>query len=290
MATVSSLLLFFFFFYTHALAVLAAAGNEVALFSHVKSILKRGESLSNNGSSLTLETDCDLVLRDANKMILWNSGSVDKGVECIFWVGKYGVAIVSDVDGSPLWTTGSPGPPGNYAILLRPDGKLRLYGPSIWTFERSASSASVVAEQRLVEAKPPSFDSSGYVMYSSEEFIYEPAVGVMLKHGNYSLVLETSCTIHIRRNNYQSSAEFPVAEQRPRAFRAVAPPCKTQLTTDGQLEAYKLLYLGAGGLDDVWLRSWGSNFTVLAKESIAALVDRGKSGELLIYPMKETIT
>ncbi|WOL20469.1 hypothetical protein Cni_G29274 [Canna indica] len=74
------------------------------------SILKRGESLSNNGSTLNLETDCNLILRDANKMILWNSDSVEMGVECIFWVGKYSIALVSDVDGSSLWITDSPTP------------------------------------------------------------------------------------------------------------------------------------------------------------------------------------
>ncbi|WOK97350.1 hypothetical protein Cni_G06058 [Canna indica] len=282
------LLLLLFFFFLHALAVLG----EVALFSHIKSTLSRGESLSNNGSTLTLQSDCDLVLRNANNMIVWNSGSVDNGVDCIFWVGKYGVAIVSDVDGSPLWTTGSPSPRGNYAIILRPDGTLRMYGPSIWTFLGSSSSngsstdTDASVSDQLTVASAPSIDSSGHIMYSSEEFIDRPSVGVLLKRGNFSLVVETACKIHIRHNHdLEAAASCTEGEVKGSA----APTCKSQLTTDGQLAAYKRIFPDDGGLDDVWLRTWGSDYTIVTKESVAALIDRGATGELLIYPTKQTL-
>ncbi|URD88665.1 hypothetical protein MUK42_28436 [Musa troglodytarum] len=223
-------------------------------------------------------------------MIIWNSGSVARPVDCIFWINRYGVAVVSDSEGIPLWTTGSPAPRGSYALLLRPDGKLRIYGPSLWSFKSIANSSGsggggggTVSDRRVASS---SFDSSGYIMYSSDDFIYGPTGGALLNKGNYTLVLENTCTLHIRGT---SEAEAASSTEERRGLQSTAPTCKAQLSSDGELTAYRLLFPEQGGLQDVWLRTWGSDFTKKTAESIAALVDSGSAGELLIYPMKQTM-
>ncbi|CAL9767784.1 unnamed protein product [Musa acuminata subsp. burmannicoides] len=281
------LYLFFFFFFFSLETLTVLADDDVALFSHLNSsILKQGDSLANNGSTLTLQVDCDLVLRDTNNMIIWNSGSVARAIDCIFWINRYGVAVVSDTEGVPLWTTGSPARRGSYALLLRPDGTLRIYGPSLWSFKSIANSSGsdgTVSNHRLASS---SFDSSGYIMYSSDDFIYRPTGGALLKNGNYTLVLETTCTMHIRG---ASEVEAASSREERRGLQATAPTCKAQLSSDGELTAYRLLFPEEGSLQDVWLRTWGSDFTKKTPESIAALVDGGSAGELLIYPMKQTL-
>nr|ABM68041.1 mannose-binding tuber lectin [Typhonium divaricatum] len=90
--------------------------------------LNTNEHLRNGDFDLVMQEDCNLVLYNGN----WQSNTANRGKECKLTLTDRGELLIQDRDGSNVWSSGSQSERGNYAAVLHPEGRLVIYGPSVF--------------------------------------------------------------------------------------------------------------------------------------------------------------
>nr|APQ47297.1 lectin [Sauromatum venosum] len=84
--------------------------------------------LKSGDVDLVMQDDCNLVLYNGG----WQSNTANKGQQCKLTLTNRGELIIKAGDGSTVWSSGSQSVKGNYAAVVHPEGKLVIYGPSVF--------------------------------------------------------------------------------------------------------------------------------------------------------------
>nr|QNL35375.1 agglutinin [Pinellia ternata] len=84
--------------------------------------------LKNGDFDFIMQEDCNAVLYNGN----WQSNTANKGRDCKLTLTDRGELVINNGEGSAVWRSGSQSAKGNYAAVLHPEGKLVIYGPSVF--------------------------------------------------------------------------------------------------------------------------------------------------------------
>nr|AEZ35184.1 agglutinin [Pinellia ternata] len=91
-------------------------------------ILDTNGHLRNGDFDLVMQEDCNAVLYNGN----WQSNTANKGRDCKLTLTNRGELIIKNGDGSIVFRSGSQSERGDYALVVHPEGKLVIYGPSVF--------------------------------------------------------------------------------------------------------------------------------------------------------------
>ena len=124
--------------------------------------LLEGQSVSGKTRRLTMELDCNLVLRSQQEGIvgggLWSSATTNAGAQCVTHFQLDGNLVLYDGIGQPLWSSSTSGA----ELRIQADGNLVIYdgaANALWqSFTNYASEYSLAAGQFAL--------SSGQVLHS----------------------------------------------------------------------------------------------------------------------------
>ncbi|ONK62136.1 uncharacterized protein A4U43_C07F720 [Asparagus officinalis] len=108
-----------------------------------------GTIIENRDYKLVLQDNCNLTLStaDSSGEVLWFTDSKDLMFDCFVNLEANGELRVKYLGGVPLWGSGVTGPPNSdYVLTIRPEGKLAVYGPSLWSSTTNDGVAAAVAE------------------------------------------------------------------------------------------------------------------------------------------------
>ncbi|MQL85506.1 hypothetical protein Taro_018033 [Colocasia esculenta] len=97
--------------------------------------LAPGQSLTNCGVTLSMQTDCALVLYD-NGNAVWSSGTYGQGSNCQLSMQSDGNLVIYS-NGNAVWASNTQRGDGNYVLVLQRDRNLVIYGSSIWATDTS---------------------------------------------------------------------------------------------------------------------------------------------------------
>ncbi|XP_008798185.1 mannose-specific lectin 1-like [Phoenix dactylifera] len=98
-----------------------------------------GTTIVNSVYKLALEDNCNLTLSDTStKRVLWYTNTSNNLRDCFVTLGATGEFSIKYMGGETLWSSGVQPQYGEYVLVLSPDADLDVYGPSIWTAEKSA--------------------------------------------------------------------------------------------------------------------------------------------------------
>lgn len=169
----------------------------VVVIADDSNILLTGEVLANDGqltykdTSFIIQDDCNLVLY--NNRNGFQSNTHAAGVNCTLTLNDVGQLIINSFDGSPVWTsTFPPNKKGKYAAVLRPDGQVVVYGPSLWSTPSpqgsTADASSMVSELGII----PMVRN---VLFSSQ-ILYNNAT---LATRDYELVMGMDCNLAVTK-------------------------------------------------------------------------------------------
>ncbi|CAL9065163.1 unnamed protein product [Musa banksii] len=159
-------------------------------------VLRPDCQLSFLDASLTMRSDCDLVLY-AQSDPVFSSSTYDEGAfNCSAVLNQYGQIVISNpLTGRVLWVSGDPGPQGKYAAVLKPDGNLGIYGPPIW------STLPVVTEgQDNPVGEVNSVTAPLKNTLFSTEILEEKGE---LTTRDYTLAMDDSCSLNLQRGSEQ---------------------------------------------------------------------------------------
>lgn len=162
-------------------------------------VLTTDGQLSYGNTAFIIQDDCNLVLY--NNTNGFQSNTHSNGLNCTLTLNDHGQLIItSSADGSTVWTSGSPSPKkGNYAAVLRPDGQVAVYGPSVWsTPEPSSSSPKDIVYESELDGNIPMVRN---LLFSSQT-LYN---GASLATRDYSLVMQEDCNLKLRKANYEGT-------------------------------------------------------------------------------------
>nr|5T1X_A Chain A, Lectin [Colocasia esculenta]5T1X_C Chain C, Lectin [Colocasia esculenta]5T1X_E Chain E, Lectin [Colocasia esculenta]5T1X_G Chain G, Lectin [Colocasia esculenta]5T20_A Chain A, Lectin [Colocasia esculenta]5T20_C Chain C, Lectin [Colocasia esculenta]5T20_E Chain E, Lectin [Colocasia esculenta]5T20_G Chain G, Lectin [Colocasia esculenta]5T20_I Chain I, Lectin [Colocasia esculenta]5T20_K Chain K, Lectin [Colocasia esculenta]5T20_M Chain M, Lectin [Colocasia esculenta]5T20_O Chain len=87
--------------------------------------------LKNGDFDLVMQNDCNLVLYNGN----WQSNTANNGRDCKLTLTDYGELVIKNGDGSTVWRSRAKSVKGNYAAVLHPDGRLVVFGPSVFKID-----------------------------------------------------------------------------------------------------------------------------------------------------------
>lgn len=90
-------------------------------------ILDTGYSISSVGLTLTMQSDCDLVLRDRNGRVLWNSNTRYHAPNCYLYLTYEGVLEIKSGN-TVIWYSDRYGVRDYYILTLMPQGVAVVYG------------------------------------------------------------------------------------------------------------------------------------------------------------------
>ncbi|KAJ0987826.1 hypothetical protein J5N97_006182 [Dioscorea zingiberensis] len=150
-------------------------------------VLRAGESLTYKSYNLTLQSDCNLVLKNGTTSI-WETMTGGYGSGCMLsldWIGKltlrtgYGYAI---------WTSSIVSQVGTYCLVLRYDGTLHIYGPQLWTSHYSSVHPVNTTTGAGLLGWPKTTDS---VLYSGDV----APIGTTIVNGDNELTLLDDCNL-----------------------------------------------------------------------------------------------
>ncbi|KAH7657021.1 alpha-D-mannose-specific plant lectins domain-containing protein [Dioscorea alata] len=170
------------------LAVLISSG-LASNFMITGGYLTEGQNLTYKEYSLTLQSDCNLVLKNGSTVI-WQTMTGRYGQGCYLSLNQNGKLILFSRYGSyshAIWNSRRESQYGFYALVLRYDGTLGIYGPKIWT----ASSSS---------AQPLSTTGTGLVNWAkvTDSVIYSgdvAPIGTTIVNGGSVLTLQNDCNL-----------------------------------------------------------------------------------------------
>ncbi|KAJ3670180.1 hypothetical protein LUZ60_010504 [Juncus effusus] len=95
-------------------------------------VLPAGSSLIQGTYTLTMQTDCNLVLYTSTGTV-WATGTTNKGSGCYLTLQSDGNLIVYDKNNKALWASNTARSSGNFVLILQPDRNLVIYGGAIWS-------------------------------------------------------------------------------------------------------------------------------------------------------------
>lgn len=148
--------------------------------------------LSYGDTSFIIQDDCNLVLyNNANG---FQSNTHGAGVNCTLTLDDHGqLTIKSGADGSTVWTSPAPNAKkGSYAAVLRPDGQVVVYGPSLWSTPKlSSTNTKDMYESELTGIIPMVRN----VLFSSQT-LYN---GAALATRDYSLTMTDDCNLALTK-------------------------------------------------------------------------------------------
>nr|AGV40778.1 agglutinin [Pinellia cordata] len=148
--------------------------------------LLSGESLDTNGHlrngdfDLVMQDDCNAVLYNGN----WQSNTANKGRDCKLALTDRGELVIKNGDGAVVFRSGSQSERGNYAFVVHPEGRLVIYGPSVFKINPWAPRLnSLLPSHHIPFTSNMLF--SGQVLYGDD----------MLNARNHRLVMQGDCNL-----------------------------------------------------------------------------------------------
>ncbi|KAJ0973167.1 hypothetical protein J5N97_021126 [Dioscorea zingiberensis] len=147
-------------------------------------VLTAGQSLTYKTYNLTLQSDCNLVLRNDTTTI-WQTMTGDYGSGCFLTLDSNGKLTLWTGYEYAIWTSGKESQVGTYCLVLRYDGTLHVYGPQLWTSNSSSATAGVAAGML---GCPKITDS---VLYSGDV----APIGTTIVNGDNELTLQYDCNL-----------------------------------------------------------------------------------------------
>ncbi|KAK8936147.1 hypothetical protein KSP39_PZI013477 [Platanthera zijinensis] len=99
--------------------------------------LLSGKSLTSGEYSLSMQEDCNLVLRRGNK-VTWESDTAGRGTACFLYLQTNGLLIIYPNKGGGGWiwksqTVPSSAGGGRFVFVLQPDGTAVVFGTPVWS-------------------------------------------------------------------------------------------------------------------------------------------------------------
>lgn len=163
------------------LAGASASGN--VLYSGGR--LLAGESLVYKEYTLIMQGDCNLaVYRKGTRYPIWSSNTSFKSVNCYASLSDTGLLTIANPSGLVVWTSVASSSAGTYALVLRYDGSLYVYGPTWWK-ANTTTAGSKATRPELTKWKADS------VMWTNDV----APIGTTIANGAHELVLEESCNL-----------------------------------------------------------------------------------------------
>ncbi|KAG6470318.1 mannose-specific lectin-like [Zingiber officinale] len=110
--------------------------------------LKTGESLTEGVYTLTMQTNCNLVLSD-NGNVLWSTNTGGKGTNCYLSVQTDGNVVIYDKAGNVIWSSDTWSRWGGpYLFVLQRNRNVVLYDSKWATNTYTANSEGFVVAKR----------------------------------------------------------------------------------------------------------------------------------------------
>nr|AAS66304.1 mannose-binding lectin ALA [Arisaema lobatum] len=149
--------------------------------------LLSGETLNTNGHlrngdfDLVMQEDCNAVLYNGK----WQSNTANKGRDCKLTLTNRGELVIKNGDGSTVFSSGSQSDMrGNYALVVHPDGRLVIYGPSVFEINPWVPGLNSLSHHNNIPITNNML-FSGQVLYSDG----------MLVARNHRLVMQGDCNL-----------------------------------------------------------------------------------------------
>ncbi|XP_010931185.1 mannose-specific lectin 3-like [Elaeis guineensis] len=148
-------------------------------------VLTTDSQLSYLDNSFVMQGDCNLVLYNY-KGNGFQSNTHGEGVNCTLTLNDHGQFIIKSADGSTVWTT-PPGPKkGNYSAVLRPDGEVVIYGPTVWSTPNFAFTTTGAFSSEMMNI--PMVNN---VLFSSQ-ILYDNS---KLATRDYTFIMKDDCNL-----------------------------------------------------------------------------------------------
>ncbi|PKU71930.1 mannose-specific lectin 3-like [Dendrobium catenatum] len=155
-------------------------------------ILLTGETLPTNTQLFTpnaafrIHNDCNLALYNPTLRFQSNTGNLRTN-NCTLTLTHRGQLLIQAPNGSTIWSSSPPTKSGSYAALLRSDGHVAIYGPSVWsTPYRSSAGAAELAKHS------PSPNARNH-MFSSQVLCDNSK----LASGEHALAMKDDCGLEL---------------------------------------------------------------------------------------------
>ncbi|KAJ0987830.1 hypothetical protein J5N97_006186 [Dioscorea zingiberensis] len=191
MATVPVLQTLVTLLFAVQLAVLFSLGSG-SNFMIGGDVLTAGESLTYKSYNLTLQSDCNLVLKNGTTSI-WETMTGGYGSGCYLTLDLNGKLSVWTRYGYAVWTSRTVSQVGTYCLVLRYDGTLHIYGPRLWTSPSSLALPLNTTTGAGLLGWPKTTDS---VLYSGDV----APIGTTIANGNNELTLLDDCNLVLTSN------------------------------------------------------------------------------------------
>ncbi|XP_074560926.1 mannose-specific lectin-like [Curcuma longa] len=104
---------------------------------HGDQTLEPGKSLTAGEFTFIMQLDCDLVLYDMDKNVIWSSNTSGKGNDCYAHFQENGNLVINGYDAKGkegvIWASDtSQRGNGNYILVVQGDGYVTIRGEAIW--------------------------------------------------------------------------------------------------------------------------------------------------------------
>ncbi|RRT84198.1 hypothetical protein B296_00003929 [Ensete ventricosum] len=190
MATQTSLVLLALGAVLAQLVVPSASTESNVLYSGES--LMHGQHLGYKQYSLVMQEDCNLVVYD-NGNPTWASGTWHKGVNCHLQLQSDGELIIfgynryTRIGPSQVWRSNSRSSSGSYALVLRYDGSIHVYGPERWSAPRTTGGGAGAPRSTWST-------TTDAVLYTNDV----APIGATIVNGGYELALQDNCNLALR--------------------------------------------------------------------------------------------
>ncbi|KAF3774760.1 Mannose-specific lectin 3 [Nymphaea thermarum] len=148
--------------------------------------LLSGQYLTFSNNVLTMQSDCNLVLKRSG-ISIWSSDTSGGGKNCTLKLQSDGNLLIYSQNNTAVWSTGSKAP-GPYVLILQRDGNLVIYAGLPLTYSSDVV-ASTCAVKLFRSGEPTN------VLYSYEYLL----PGQSLATGDDALVMQSDCNLVLYR-------------------------------------------------------------------------------------------
>ncbi|KAH7671194.1 alpha-D-mannose-specific plant lectins domain-containing protein [Dioscorea alata] len=199
-----------------------------ALFTDPTQILFSGQNLTDGVLTLSLYSDCRLILYKVGSLVL-DFGTSTTSTHCGMLVSDEGqLLLIPDSERTPTQTIGRITNSANYALLFL-NNKLGLFGPAIWNNGVRLPTLSISHELTLNHKKLKAGSADNFLV--SGDVVTGSANGdvVIARNGDVSTVITSSCKLIVRNDTSGES----IWQTRPTSAAPVE--CWLRLTYNGML-------------------------------------------------------
>ncbi|XP_072997916.1 mannose-specific lectin 3-like [Typha latifolia] len=162
-------------------------------------VLGTDSQLSYLGAVFVMQGDCNLVLY--NSGVGFQSDTHGDGVNCTLTLDDHGQLIIKSSDNTVVWTSvpRANTKKGSYAAVVRPDGAVAVYGPTVWSTPKlDSSNADVYGSYKLNIPMVRNLLFSSQILYDNDEiaardysFIMRDDCDLVLDKGGKGVVWES---------------------------------------------------------------------------------------------------